>query len=81
MDGKWIFLVLTGPTTIFGLTKCKMAASGSFEEYIARFRNLKIDILTFGGKEYVSIILNNLCPTVMNHCLDSNKKSMNNSPL
>jgi hypothetical protein len=47
------------------LSNLKMGDFESIEEYIGRFKNLKVDIITSGGKaktysEYVSIVLNNL---------------------
>jgi hypothetical protein len=51
-----------------------MANFASIKEYIARFKNLKADIITSGGKEksdseYVSIVLNNLSPAFKNFAI------------
>jgi hypothetical protein len=49
------------------LSNLKMGDFDNIEEYIVRFKNLKVDIITSGGKvksnsKYVSIVLNNLSP-------------------
>jgi hypothetical protein len=56
------------------LSNLKMGDFDMVEEYIARFKNLKVDIIQAGGKgksdpKLVSIVLNNLSPTFKSFAL------------